>query len=79
MVIFHFVIYETDHLYNHHRHVGTSKDIITSPKGKNFYSYLVQVFIGAYRFAYNYNQKAFFNLMAIYFTYIVAILSLAYK
>lgn len=79
MVIFHFVVYETDHLYNHHRHVGTRKDIITCPKGKNFYQYLVHVFVGAYRFAYNYNKKTFFSLMALYFTYIMAIFFLAYK
>jgi len=32
MALFQFTVYPIEHLYLHHKYVGTSKDPITSPK-----------------------------------------------
>lgn len=69
-----FTIYPTEHLYLHHKKVGTLEDPITAPKNKSLYGYYFGALFGCYRFNYGYSRKIFgfnvactllFNVLAI--------------
>lgn len=51
-VIILFSVYPIEHIYYHHKNVGTIKDPITSPKNFNLYSYTLRVVWTAYKFTY---------------------------
>ncbi len=59
MALFQFTVYPTEHLYLHHKYVGTDKDPITSPKNQTLYMYTIKAFFSAHKFVFNYNIKAF--------------------
>lgn len=59
MFLFQFTIYPTEHLYLHHKKVGTPEDPITSPKGRSIYSYYFNAIFSCYKFNYNYDKKVF--------------------
>ena len=54
-----FTAYPIEHLYLHHKKVGSAEDPITSPKNQTVYSYYVNAILSAYKFNYNYNKTYF--------------------
>ena len=65
-----FSVYPIEHIYLHHKHVGSTKDPITSPKNQNFYFYTIQAYISAHKFVYKWSKKAFAVCMLANFTYL---------
>lgn len=59
MAVFQFTVYPIEHLYLHHKYVGTEKDPITSPKNQSLYMYTIKAFYSAHKFVFNYNIKYF--------------------
>lgn len=59
-----FTAYPIEHLYLHHKKVGTTEDPITSPKNKTVYSYYVNAIASAYNFNYKHN-KTYFTLCVL--------------
>lgn len=60
-----FTIYPTEHLYMHHKKVGTLEDPITAPKNKTVYSYYINALVSCYKFNFSYNKKIFiFNVVS---------------
>ena len=59
MAVFQFSVYPIEHIYLHHKHVGSQKDPITSPVNQNFYRYLFNAYFSAHKFVFNWSKKAF--------------------
>ena len=78
LIAYQFTVYPVEHLYLHHKKVGTSEDPITSPKNQSFYSYYVKAIYSAYKFNYNYNKKIFLGCVAATLGYHVFLASAAY-
>lgn len=70
MTIFLFTVYPIEHLYAHHKNVGTIKDPITSPKNFNLYSYTLRVVYTAHKFTYEYSKGIFFGCITLNVSYI---------
>lgn len=77
LYFFQFTVYPTEHLYLHHKKVGSPEDPVTSPKNQSYYSYLARVLKSAYSFNYNYCKKTFalcllatlsYNIGLLYFS-----------
>lgn len=70
MALFQFSVYPTEHVYLHHKYVGTVKDPITSPKGQDFYTYTLKAFVSAHKFVWSYSPKVFAACMAANWGYL---------
>jgi hypothetical protein len=60
LFFFQFTIYPTEHLYLHHKKVGTPEDPITSPKNQSIYKFYINALISCHKFNYKYNKTIFF-------------------
>ena len=56
---YQFTVYPIEHLYMHHKKVGTTEDPVTSPKDQSVYKYYVKVISSAYSFNYHHNFTYF--------------------
>ena len=74
-----FTIYPTEHLYLHHKKVGTPEDPITAPKNKSFYSYYINAILSCYKFNFNYSKKIFLFNVACTVMYNLLLFALAAK
>lgn len=79
MALFQFTVYPIEHIYLHHKCVGTSKDPITSPKNQNFYTYTLKAFFSAHKFVFNYNIKYFAICLLTNWFYIGLLFFFAFK
>jgi alkane 1-monooxygenase len=79
MALFQFTVYPTEHIYLHHRYVGSVKDPITSPKNQTIYYYAVQAFFSAHKFVFNYSKKIFFLCMLTNWIYLGGMFYHAYN
>jgi hypothetical protein len=79
MAIFLFSVYPIEHVYYHHKNVGTSKDPIMSPKNFNLYSYTLRVIWTAHKYTYQYSKKVFLGCMALNASYIGLLYFLAIR
>lgn len=79
MATLQFAVYPIEHLYLHHKYVGTLKDPITSPKDKSYYQYLVNCYYSTHKFTYNYSKLVFAGCLALNATYAVLLVFLAYR
>jgi alkane 1-monooxygenase len=70
MALFQFSVYPYEHLYLHHKFVGTDKDPITSPKNQNFYVYTIRAFVHAHKFVFSKNKKMFALCMGTNWLYL---------
>jgi hypothetical protein len=73
MTIFFFNVYPIEHLYLHHKYVGTDKDPITSNKNYSLYQYILRAYYSGHKFVYNYNKAIFFGCVSLNLAYIGAI------
>ena len=70
MAVMQFSVYPIEHIYLHHKYVGTKKDPITSPKNQNVYFYTIQAYFSAHKFVFNWSKKAFAVCMLANLTYL---------
>ena len=74
-----FTVYPIEHLYLHHKKVGTAEDPIPSPKNMSVYHYYVRAIISAYKFNYKYSKKIFICCVFATVSYIITMIALALK
>ena len=79
LVIFQFTVYPIEHVYLHHKAVGTKEDPITCPKNKGVYSYTLNAFISAHKFVFNYDKIKFAACMLANWTYIGILVYFSYR
>lgn len=79
MALFQFTVYPIEHLYLHHKLVGTNQDPITSPKNQNYYAFTIKAFFSAHKFVLNKDPKAFALCLLTNWTYIGLMLWYALK
>jgi hypothetical protein len=48
LIPFQFTTYPIEHLYLHHKHVGTPDDAISSPKNQSFFKYFFKAIYSSY-------------------------------
>lgn len=77
MTVFFFNVYPFQHIYVHHKNVGTSKDPITSPKNMNLYYYTLRVVYTAHKFTFQYSRAIFIGCMALNASYLGTLYLLA--
>jgi hypothetical protein len=70
MALFQFTVYPIEHLYLHHKLVGTAQDPITSPKNQNYYAFTIKAFFSAHLFVLRRNPKMFLVCMLTNWSYI---------
>jgi alkane 1-monooxygenase len=73
MTIFLFNVYPTEHVYLHHKYVGTSKDPITCRKNLNLYYYTLRAYFSGHKFVYSYNKAIFLGCISLNAAYLAAI------
>lgn len=71
--MFFFTVYPIEHIYLHHKEVGTERDPITSKKNQTIYAYIPKAYYSAHKFVFNYSRSAFFGCIALNIAYILAI------
>ena len=79
MALFQFTVYRIEHVYLHHKFVGTSKDPITSPKNQSVYAYTFKAFFSAHKFVFNFSLKAFAVCMLTNWLYLGTMFYFAYR
>lgn len=76
LFFYQFTVYPIEHLYLHHKNVGTPLDPITSPKGMTIFQYYVNAISSAYKFNYKHSKNIFFMCLGATIFYNVGVLSL---
>lgn len=61
LFFFQFTVYPIEHLYLHHKKVGTPEDPITAPKNENIYHYYFNAIRSAYTFNYRHDKTIFIS------------------
>ena len=79
LFFFHFTAYPIEHLYLHHKKVGTPEDPITSPKNQNIYHYYVNAISSAYKFNYKHNKTIFLACVLATLIHIGLVIGLVMK
>lgn len=79
MALFQFTVYPIEHLYLHHKFVGTDKDPITSPKNQNFYIYTLKAYFSAHMFVFKFNKLYFAICMLTNWIYLGLLFAFAYQ
>ena len=74
-----FTVYPIEHLYLHHKKVGSAEDPITSPKNMSLYQYYVRAIISAYKFNYKYSKKIFALCVFATVSYIITMIFLVLR
>ena len=77
MAIFQFIVSPLEHVYLHHRWVGTQNDPNTSPKGQSLYSCTVKV--KGHAFVFKRSKLAFLGCLALELTYPAIIFAVTFK
>lgn len=77
MTMFFFNVYPFEHVYLHHKEVGTERDPITSKKGQTIFSYVPKAYFSAHKFVFNYSKPIFFICISLNIAYALAIYSYA--
>lgn len=49
LIPFQFTTYPIEHLYMHHKYVGTEKDAITAEKNMSIYKYFIRALCASYK------------------------------
>lgn len=76
-MLYQFTPYPIEHLFLHHKKVGSPEDPITSPKNQSFYKFYVKSILSAYQFNYNYNRPIFCACLASTIGYNALVFALA--
>ena len=79
MVIFQFSVYLIEHLYLHHKYVGTAKDPITSPKNQSSYLYAIRAYFSAHKFTFEYSKLAFLGCVLANWSYLLVLFYFSWK
>ena len=77
--MFQFTVYPIQHVYLHHKAVGTKEDPITCPKNTGVYYYTLNAFISAHKFVFNYDVAKFAACMLANWTYVGILVYFSYK
>jgi alkane 1-monooxygenase len=73
MTVFWFNVYPIEHLYLHHKYVGTEKDPITSKKNYSLFFYIIRAYFSAHKFVFQYSKLIFLGCVALNLAYLSAI------
>ena len=79
LVPFQFTTYPIEHLYLHHKYVGTPDDDITAPKNMPFYWYYVRSVFSSYRETFKYSKIFFAFCMILHMTYLLVLYNLGLR
>ena len=79
LFFYQFTIYPIEHLYLHHKKVGTPEDPITAPKNENIYHYFINAIWSAYKFNYDYSKTIFIGCVLSTLMYIFLVVWMATK
>ena len=74
-----FTVYPIEHLYMHHKKVGSAEDPITSPKNMSLYHYYMRAIVSAYKFNYKYSKTIFTLCVLATVSYILTMIGLVIK
>lgn len=77
LTMFNFTVYPIEHIFLHHKMVGTREDPITCPKNRNVYHFIFNAFVEAHKFACRYDFKRFAMGITANLVYIGALLFFA--
>ncbi len=61
-----FTTYPIEHLFMHHKHVGTMEDDITAPKNMPFFKYYLRAVYSSYRETFKYSKLFFAFCMILH-------------
>lgn len=73
MTVFFFNVYPFEHVYVHHKFVGTDKDPITSKKNYPVLFYIVRAFYAAHKFVFQFSKSIFFGCLSLIAAYLAII------
>jgi hypothetical protein len=73
MTVFLFNVYPIEHIYMHHKYVGTTKDPITSRKNFSLIFYIFRAYYSAHKFVFNYSKLMFLGCVSLNAAYLGAI------
>ena len=73
MTVFLFNVYPIEHLYLHHKYVGTAKDPITSRKNFSLIFYIFRAYYSAHKFVFNYSKLMFLGCVSLNAAYLATI------
>ncbi len=73
MTVYLFNAYPIEHLYLHHKYVGSEKDPITSKKNRSYYTFVFNAYFSAYRFLFSYSKKIFVGCVSLTILYLSSI------
>ena len=59
LTVHQFTTYPIEHLYVHHKLVGTPEDPVTSPKNQSFYVYFIKVIWASYKVNFKHSKNIF--------------------
>lgn len=79
MTVYLFNAYPIEHLYLHHKYVGTDKDPITCKKNRTYYIYVINAYYSAYRCLFNYSRKLFLGCISLTLLYLSSIYFYTFK
>jgi alkane 1-monooxygenase len=71
--VFLFNVYPIEHIYLHHKYVGTDKDPITSKKNYSLFPYIVRAYFSAHKFVFNYSKSIFLGCISLNAAYLFGI------
>lgn len=69
LIPFQFTTYPIEHLFMHHKHVGTPQDDITAPKNMPFFTYYVRSVFSSYKETFKYSKVFFAFCMVLHLVY----------
>ena len=73
MTVYLFNAYPIEHLYLHHKYVGSEKDPITSKKNRSYYTFVFNAYFSAYKFLFSYSKKIFLGCVSLTILYLSSI------
>ncbi len=79
MAVFIFTAYPIEHIFCHHKNVGSKDDFITAQKNDNIYAYTLRVFYVGYKFNYDYSKKIFWTCILTNLLYLGGLFFIAFR
>ena len=79
LVPFHFTTYPVEHLFMHHKLVGTPEDAVTSPKNQTIYEYYVRTIFSSYKQTFKYSKFFFAFCIILNWSFVYLMYNIALK
>jgi alkane 1-monooxygenase len=79
LIPYQFTTYPIEHLYTHHKYVGSLRDPITAPKNMSLYYYYVRAIIASYKANFVYSKGIFALCVGSHLAYVWGLYQLAIR